>query len=212
MNRIERPLINFRIDEFEEFFEINKLNKIELENLYKELSIRRTKKENSNKKINKKFEKIYDTVLSQLNSFEFFRFPTTDITVNEEGSKSTFPKVLKNESLLKTYGYAVGKKDGKLQHERMFILSNIYENEITSFAKKKHQDDIDDYGKPNSAQRLKKIADTIASITRSKKLEMVKTGKDYVQAISDWEDDLAKLKVKYYDGKYDYDFKFPTTD
>ena len=121
----------------------------------------------------------------------------------------SFPKDMKTESLLKTYGYTVGKKDGKPQPERMFILSNIYENEITSFAKKKHQDDIDDYGKPNSAQRLKKIADTIAAIARSRKRDM---GKDNAQAISDWEDDLAKLKVKYYDGKYDYDFKFPTTD
>ena len=209
MNEIERPLINFRIDEFEEFFEINKRNKTELDYLYKELSIRRIKKVISNKKINKKFEKIYDTVLYQLNSFESFKFPTTDIIVNEEGSKSTFPKDMKSESLLKTYGYTVGKKDGKPQPERMFILSNNYENEITSFAKKKHQDDIDDYGKPNSAQRLKKIADTIAAIARSRKRDM---GKDNAQAISDWEDDLAKLKVKYYDGKYDYDFKFPTTD
>lgn len=212
MNKIERPLIHFRIDEFEEFFEVNKLNKTELDNLYRELSIRRIKKLISNKKINKKFENIFDTVQSQLNSFEFFKFPTTDITVNEEGSKSTFPDIKRKESLLKTYGYTVGKKDGKPQHERMFILSNIYENEITSFAKKKHQDEIDDYGKPNSAQRLKKIADIIAANTRNTKLDMVKTGKDYVQTISDWEDDLAKLKVKYYDGKYDYDFKFPTTD
>jgi hypothetical protein len=51
------------------------------------------------------------------------------------------------------------------------------------------------WGKPRTARRLQKLANTLAALTRNAKR---RDSMSYAKAIDDWEDDLALLRERYY--------------
>ena len=62
-------------------------------------------------------------------------------------------------------------------------------------------------GRAKGKSPFKKMANTIASLARNKKRENIER---FTNAIAEWEEDLAWLKVKYYDGVYDQEFQWPS--
>lgn len=118
-------------------------------------------------------------------------FPTTDVIkrTSRRNPSSELEEILPPESGLHMAGYHVGK-EGLKQHKRQELLINFLRNHlhpkiIETFG--------DEYGKPDSRQRVLKMANVIAGNCRLKKLN---DAKKYRVAITDWEDDLAFLKEK----------------
>jgi hypothetical protein len=97
-------------------------------------------------------------------------------------------------SALRMFGYTVGKTKGWEKEKRQSFLSDfmtmVLPGDVTAVFG-------DDYGKPMSTDRLKKVADVIAS---NATLRYRNDPLRYSVAIADWEDDLAFLKRKFYDG------------
>ena len=203
MTDVERPLNSFRIDEFNEFYKNNNNNKTQMNRLFLELLYRRSSRVNKGKNIKKKFTAILELVHEEIS----FKWPSTDSPTNENPKTSI--KEMKEDGLLLFYGYRVDKKNAKPSNEREIILSDIYENEILSTAKKKFDTAyIAKFGEPKTGQRLKQIASTIASFTRNAKRRKTH---DFSFAINNWENDLATLKSNFYDGVYDLEFLYPST-
>lgn len=203
MTDVERPLNSFRIDEFNEFYKNNNNNKTQMNRLFLELLYRRSSRVNKGKNIKKKFTAILELVHEEIS----FKWPSTDAPTNENPKTSI--KEMKEDGLLLFYGYRVDKKNAKPSNEREIILSDIYENEILSTAKKKFDTAyIAKFGEPKTGKRLKQIASTIASFARNAKRRKTH---DFSFAINNWENDLATLKSNFYDGVYDLEFLYPST-
>ena len=64
-----------------------------------------------------------------------------------------------------------------------------------------------EWGRPNTAQRLQKLAETIAALTRNAKR---RNAARMDKSIREWESDLAYLKRRYYEGRFS--FPWPVTD
>ena len=102
---------------------------------------------------------------------------------------------------LKYMGYQVGIY-GKSQQKRFSILENVLSSELPKSMPAEYKDE---WGNPNSAKRLNKMANTIASLARNAKRKHDPPKK----AIEDWEFDLDWLKSNYYRGSFL--FKWPST-
>ena len=101
--------------------------------------------------------------------------------------------------LLSCMGYHVGRT-GKMRMERMKILRQVLE------LRRLPQEYVHEWGTAESAERLHKMADSIASFARLKKRD---NRLQFEKAIKDWEDDLEWLKSTYYTGRFR--FQWPTT-
>jgi len=64
-----------------------------------------------------------------------------------------------------------------------------------------------EWGEPQTAQRLQKMANTLAALTRNAKRHDLRS---YATAIDDWEGDLAFLHERYY--VHLFQFGWPATD
>ena len=106
--------------------------------------------------------------------------------------------------MLKYKGYSVGSFSNITSWERQVILREVYEEQLPNLVDSGY---MVQWGSPQSAQRLKKMAESIASFTRSAKRKRSQGNFDV--AIADWEEDLAWLKQKFYDGVYDRVFPWP---
>ncbi|WP_157935829.1 hypothetical protein [Paracoccus zhejiangensis] len=91
------------------------------------------------------------------------------------------------------FGYTVGKTDGWRPTERRRFLSNFIELQLPSIVEDTFGDE---YGAPMTAQRLRKVANVIASNASN---FYRNDPRRYENAISDWEDDLSFLKKEYYE-------------
>lgn len=110
----------------------------------------------------------------------------------KEGSNG-FSADFRKYSALKMFGYTVGRTDGWKESERRRFLSNFIELDLPPIVEATFDDE---YGEPNSTQRLRKVANVIAANANNfyRNNPVV-----YEAAISDWEDDLMFLKRKYYE-------------
>lgn len=117
-----------------------------------------------------------------------FRWPST-IAYEANGSlpEIHWPKI----GVLKAVGYSVGSQ-GVLKQQRLEILKNVYEQTLPYVESKSY---MIEWGTPKSSTRLKKMAETLASLTKGAKRK--KTA-NMSLAIKDWEHDLAWLKKQYY--------------
>jgi hypothetical protein len=90
-------------------------------------------------------------------------------------------------------GYRVGKSSSLTEAGRRTFLDYFFRNPLPAIVSQYHDDN---YGEPGSEKRLQKMANVIAANCRNFK----KNDRDrYEVAISDYEQDMAYLKQKYYD-------------
>ncbi|HOG16217.1 MAG TPA: hypothetical protein PLB96_02640 [Syntrophales bacterium] len=110
-------------------------------------------------------------------------------------------QLLQKVGLLRYLGYHVGGK-GKLPSERRDILSRALKCYLPVGKLPKYY--LQEWGSPQSAERLKKMANSIATFIRNAKIKQ----KPPLQAIRDWETDLNWLRDEYYNGQ----FPWPSTN
>lgn len=106
------------------------------------------------------------------------------------------------EGLLSHCGYRVGAK-GLPEPQRRRILDDIYRQPLPPMDDTAYEYE---WGDPQTAQRLQKLAETIAALTRNARR---RNNPNLRIAINDWEADLAYLKQNYYDGRFS--FHWPRT-
>ena len=105
------------------------------------------------------------------------------------------------ESPLRALGYKVGDQ-GEPDDERQRILTQAFQGKLPIVGDNAY---MATWGEPCSPQRLKKIADAIASFCRN----MKKKQNPSEQAIEDWEQDLRWLYDTFYHGRFR--FSWPDT-
>jgi hypothetical protein len=130
-----------------------------------------------------------------INPEDEFDWPSTEAS---PGSRSLDTDDWVEEGVLKYMGYTVGDTDGEPQGTRELILAEIFEGPIPPAFPTQY---LDEWGEPSSVLRLKKIAETIAALTRNAKR---RRGSKMHRAIRDWETDLDFLYHEYHVGKFHF--------
>jgi hypothetical protein len=107
------------------------------------------------------------------------------------------------EGLLQFMGYQVGMENKASQAWRERLLGEIFAcHTLPVFP----DDYIQEWSAPSSVGRLRKMAETLASLTRNARR---RRDARMDSAIKDWESDLEFLYYEYYVGKFN--FAWPTT-
>ncbi|HIF9126983.1 TPA: hypothetical protein ACX6QH_002681 [Photobacterium damselae] len=121
-----------------------------------------------------------------------FKWPSTiAYEANENIPEINWPQV----GMLKGVGYSVGM-NGLPTDQRRELLSNVMSQPLPYVISYTYHRE---WGEPSTTERLKKLANTIASLAKNSK----RSSKNTSQAINDWEDDLKWLKENYYrNGQY----------
>jgi hypothetical protein len=137
------------------------------------------------------------TFLSEVVGFDW---PTT---VVQSGGGSELQADWLQIGFLKYLGYAVGQNGGS-EDERHDVLRKAYTAQRlpTVFPPEYRSE----WGRPRSSVRLHKMAYSIASFCRNGK----RRSHPIERAIAEWEEDLEWLRVKYYEGRYQ--FEWPSTE
>jgi hypothetical protein len=131
----------------------------------------------------------------------FFIWPSTNAPIGDGRIESPdWPEI----GPLRRSGYATGEK-GKPRSTRQVVLARIFESDVVlNFVL---SNDVSEWGNAASSARLKKMAYSIAAFCRNVKRRRRAWVK---RAIGQYEDDLAWLKKRYYDGHFDRKFIWPT--
>lgn len=129
---------------------------------------------------------------------DYFYWPSTDAT---PGNGRIDPPDWRETGPLRRFGYVVGVVKGKPLSMRQAILIRFFELKVVPNLAS--PDEVHKWGDACSAARLKSMAYSIATFCRNAKLRRRALMK---RAIENWEDDLAWLKKKYYDGCFDQKF------
>lgn len=188
----QRPYIKCHIDELERITASGWNNTKILNEICYELEFR------SRKKALDLRERIAAR-LTQLQGEQFAWAATTASPGSQNLSSNAFKY---EEGLLRHYGYKVGM-NGLSESERWEILDTVFLRPLL------HMDNIvylSEWGEPNSAERLQKLADSIAAFARNAKR---RNRSSFSKAIQDWETDLAYLKRTYYNNRFS--FQYPQT-
>ena len=147
---------------------------------------------------------LLTVVADRLTALEkgYFKWPTTDAPVgNGEVDDSFFQY---RQGLLRFLGYRVGASGvGALQRQE--LLRSVYNGPLPSLNSKEY---MEEWGKPTTGGRLRKIAESIAAFVRNAKR---RDARRLSIAITEWEADLAYLKSRFYDGHYDFTWPDTTT-
>jgi hypothetical protein len=106
--------------------------------------------------------------------------------------------------MLRFMGYRVGKVSDLTPQRRRAILTYVLKGVLPQVNDRHY---MKDWGKPNTGRRLRKLANSLASFARNARR---KRGKNWRQAINDWEADLEFLRTRYYDRRH-RDWKWPHT-
>jgi len=142
-------------------------------------------------------------IVEKLNRESSFSFdwPTTDAPAGIHGllgDQYWFKK-----GLLAYVGYIVGKTYGKPKVVRLQLLDYVLFNDLPRVVSLEY---MNEWGKPETTLRLKKLANTLAALTRNAKRNNLS---GYRFAIEDWESDLLYLYDSYYSQKLQ--FNWPET-
>jgi hypothetical protein len=134
-------------------------------------------------------------------NLEYFKWPSTEIrtlvmaaTPDVGAVHHAATEKFSGERILSDFDYRVGRR-GLPISERRRILGSLLTTSHQRFEAK-----YNNFGKPGSAQRLRRLAYAIAYCVRRAKRQ----SNDYSIAIDDWETDLRYLKQHHYDGKFDW--------
>lgn len=132
---------------------------------------------------------------------------TTDVPFDRaqaesSSSRSGIGSRWQEQSPLAALGYHVGK-DGLGYLERRRILESAFRDALPQVGSRSY---MEKWGEPGTPERLKAIANLLASTCRNRK----KIANASPEAISDWENDLDWLKKSFYRGHMA--FHWPGTD
>lgn len=104
------------------------------------------------------------------------------------------------EGVLSYMGYHVGRTNGLSSDMRQRILELVFEGVLPPVFE---PDYLRQWGEPGSASRLKKMAETIAALSRNaKRKKASKMG----SAIKSWDQDLVFLYENFYIDKFHFDW------
>ena len=106
--------------------------------------------------------------------------------------------------MLDFLGYHVGKTNPTSPEIRESILEYAFECHLPPLNDPHY---VLEWGKPHTAHRLYKLANTLAALTRNAKRH---DELSYAVAIDDWENDLGLLHNRYYVDLFH--FGWPATD
>ena len=134
------------------------------------------------------------------NPDDYFDWPTTEA---RGGDGSLTLENVQKSGVLGQLDYHVGRTHGQPDAYRRRTLMKVFEKPIPLSLKGFVPEE---WGQPNSATRLRKMAYSIAAFTRSAKRKNLKSFED---AIRHWETDLKYLHDHYYVGKFG--FAWPST-
>jgi len=109
-------------------------------------------------------------------------------------------------SPLKMFGYTVGKTNGWPANKRKEFLSDFMIYDLPVEVEKTYGEK---YGVPNSAERLKAVANLLSSLIVAAKR---KDSSAMRYAIQDWTDDFNFLKVQFYEGQGLKFYPWPPTE
>jgi hypothetical protein len=94
--------------------------------------------------------------------------------------------------MLSFLGYHVGETQPTPRNKRQRILEYVFECHLPPLIDCAYHSE---WGNPSAPQRLRKLANSLASFTRNAKR---KDEDMFARAIDDWEEDLAFLHDRYY--------------
>lgn len=193
----DRPYMDKWADDILKIAEGDWSNPVLLNHLYKELKYR-----SSNAGC-----RVREIVLKRIEELKLaentaFKWPTTDAPAGANGF--TGDHFWYQEGLLSFVGYRVGKTHGVPRIKRQQILDCVIFNTLPRV---NSQEYMDEWGHPRTAQRLRKLAEALASFTRNAKR---KNSRSMEFAIDDWEADLSYLYESYYHEKLG--FYWPDSD
>lgn len=132
---------------------------------------------------------------------EWFPWPTTEASLGMRRLKGIDWRPY---GILSYLGYHVGEAQPTPRAIRWHILEYIFEYQLPPLDSRAY---YLEWGQLQTAQRLKKLANTLAALTRNAKR---RGGLSYAAAIDDWESDLAFLRERYYDDFFH--FGWPASD
>lgn len=141
---------------------------------------------------------------SYLQSKHYFKWPDTVIAPRSLTGTVVDERNWPQEGMLKYKGYSVGSSSNVTRWKRQIILREVYENQLPNVM---DSDYMAQWGRPQSAKRLKKMAESLAAFAKNAKRKRSQGNFDV--AIADWEEDLAWLKKEFYDGVYSKVFSWP---
>ncbi|WP_281926767.1 hypothetical protein [Roseibium album] len=124
-----------------------------------------------------------------------FAWPST---VAERGVESLGFVQAPKEGMLGYLGYRVGDTNGLDSGSRQRILAEVFRGSLPPLDSPEY---LEQWGEPKSVARLKKLAETIAALTRNAKR---RDASRLSTAIGDWEDDLDFLYVEFYIGRFGF--------
>ena len=126
---------------------------------------------------------------------DYFSWPTIEADLGD-GSIST--EAWLKEGMLQYMGYKVGSTAGKNVETRKRILFEIFQGVLPPVLPPKN---MHEWHKPKTAQRLRKMAETIAAFIRNAKR---RHDSRMELAIDEWEHDLDYLYSEFYVGKFHF--------
>lgn len=132
---------------------------------------------------------------------DYFRWPDIEAV----GGNGTLAANWLAEGLLSYMGYHVGNTQGVVTGKRRKILTEVFYDPVPPLFPRYY---LEQWGAPSSAHRLRKLAETLASLIRNAKRR--RDIDSYAKAIDQWTDDLEYLYLDYYVDKFH--FAWPTTD
>lgn len=139
----------------------------------------------------------------------WFEWPSTvaHIGADIDAIKISSPK----DGIFSFLGYRVGKANGAPDDDRKDILDWMFHNALPRVNSASY---MEEFGKPESPMRLKKMANVLASLARNYSRNMQGNLQDYSVAISHYIMDLDYLYEEYYVKKFGFDKKpeFPWPD
>lgn len=131
---------------------------------------------------------------------ELFPWPSTEVGASI-GSSAVAG--FRSEGMLSYLEYRVGKTAGLPANVRQSILARAFEGKLPRVFEPAY---MNEWGQPRSAQRLRKMAESLAAFARNfKRLDEDR----YDEAIRQWEQDLDFLYFRYYVGRFG--FGWPST-
>ena len=160
--------------------------------------------------MSKRVDELTDRVLALYNfpdpkeegsEDESFTWPKTAIM---PGNKALSTNHFDYErGVLSFLGYRVGYS-GISKRKRHNILIYAFNGQLPSVVSSEY---MEEWGKPKSGKRLKKMADAVATFARNAQRS---EHRDMSEAVRQWVEDLAWLRSEFYDGKFDKKFRWPT--